>query len=147
MITSQIAPLQFRQILLAGLASGLIMNIGEAALHGSVLAEATKSAYTALNRSVSPDPVNLISLVLLTFVQAIVMVWLYTLLRPHLGSRVGTAACVGLAGWLLSSVYAAVYLSSGFPGILPANLAWVPVAWQLVEYPLAVMVGASAYGK
>lgn len=36
MITNQMAPLQFRRILLGGLAAGLIINVGEAALHGSI---------------------------------------------------------------------------------------------------------------
>jgi hypothetical protein len=147
MTAAQTGPARLGRILLAGLAAGLIMNVGEAVLHGSILAGATQAAYAALNRSDPGNPMNLVSLIALTFAQAGVMVWLYTVIRPRMGSRIRASLWVGLAAWLLSSVYAAVYLNSGLPGILPAQLVWVPVAWQLVEYPLAVLVGASVSGK
>ncbi len=135
------------RLLIAGLVAGLTMNIGEAALHGGILAEATRTAYAALNRTASADPMNLVSLIVLTFAQGTLMAWLYAVVRARFGTRSKTAACVGLVAWLLSSVYAAVYLRSGFPGILPQNLVWVPVAWQLFEYPLAALAGAATYGE
>ena len=135
------------RLLLAALVVGLILNIGEGALHGAILAAATEAAYAVLNRSVAADPMNLLALVALTFAQGALMAWLYAALRPRLGSRWKAAAFVGLAGWLLCSVYAAVYLSSGFPGIFPWDLVWTPVAWQLFEYPLATLAGAAAYGE
>jgi len=75
------------------------------------------------------------------------VVWLYLVVRPHFGSRPKTAVCVGLVSWLLSSLYAAVYSHSGFPGILPLDVVWPPVAWQLFEYPLAIVGGAAIYGE
>lgn len=135
------------RLLLAGLVAGIVLNIGEAALHGGMLAEATRTAYKALNRTASPDPMHLTLLIALTFAQATLMAWLCVILRPRFGSRFQTAARVGLAVWLLSSVYAAVYLSAGFPGILPRNLVWAPVAWQLFEYPLVALAGAATYGE
>jgi len=135
------------RLLIAGLLSGLIMNVGEAALHGGMLAQASADAYAALNRTVPPDTMNLILLIVLTFAQGILMAWLYALIRPRFGSRFTAAACVGLAAWLLSSVYAAIYLHAGLPGIFPNNLVWVPVAWQLLEYPLAALAGVATYGE
>ena len=138
-------PVRTSRLLLSALVVGLILNMGEAALHGGVLAAATEAAYRALGRAAPVDPLNLVSLVVLTFVQGGVMAWLYVTVRPRFGARFKTAACVGLLGWLLSSVYSAVYLNSGFPGVLPANLIWTPVAWQLIEYPLAMIVGAALH--
>lgn len=135
------------RMLAAGLVVGLIMNVGEAALHGGILGEATEAAYAALNRTASADPVNLVSLILLTFSQGLLMAWLYTVVRPRFGARFKAAVCAGLIVWFLSSVYAAVYLHSGFSGILPRDLIWAPVAWQLFEYPLATLAGAATYGK
>ena len=135
------------RLLIAGLVVGLAMNIGEAVLHGRILAEATRAAYAALKLTAAEDPMNLVWLIALTFVQGMLMAWLYSVTRARFGSRFQTAACVGLVTWVLSSAYAAVYLHSGFPGILPRNLVWLPVAWQLFEYPLATLAGAATYGQ
>jgi len=74
------------------------------------------------------------------------MAWLYAAIRDRFGSRFTTAAAVGLAVWFLSSMYAAVYLHAGLPGIFPHDIVWVPVAWQLLEYPLAALAAAATYG-
>jgi hypothetical protein len=139
--------LRVGRLLIAGLVAGLIMNIGEAALHAGILADATTAAYSALNRTIVADPMNLVSLVVLTFAQGIVMTWLYAVVGPRFGTRSTAAACVGLIAWFLSSLYAAVYLHSGLPGILPTNVVWPPVAWELIEFPLAAFAGAITYGK
>jgi hypothetical protein len=135
------------RLLLAGLAAGFIMNAGEAALHGGMLAEAAKSAYAALNRTAVENPLHLLSLIALTFAQGVVIVWLYSAVRSRFATRFKAAACVGLTAWFLSSVYAAVYLHAGFPGIFPGELVWSPVAWQLIEIPLATLAGAAICGE
>ena len=147
MITDSAPPIRIGRLSIAGLVAGLILNIGEAALHAGILGNATTAAYAALNRTVVADPTNLVSLVVMTFAQGILLICLYTVIRPRAGSRFTTAAYVGLAAWFLSSVYSAVYLHAGFPGLFPNNLVWVPVAWQLLEYPLATLAGAATYGK
>jgi len=139
------AEIRIRRLLIVGLVAGLIMNLGEAALHAGVLGEATTAAYAALNRTVEPDAMNLVLLIALTFAQGVLMAWLYAVIRPGFRSRFTTAMCVGLAAWFLSSVYAAVYLHAGLPGIFPHNIVWMPVAWQLLEYPLATVAAAATY--
>lgn len=134
------------RLVIAGLVAGLILNIGEAALHAGILGGATTAAYAALNRTVVPDATNLVLLVALTFAQGVLMAWLYAVLRARFGSLFTTAAAAGLIAWFLSSVYAAVYLYAGLPGIFPPNIVWVPVAWQLLEYPLAALAAAATYG-
>jgi hypothetical protein len=133
------------RMLISGLVAGLVLNIGEAALHAGILGDATTAAYTALNRTIVPNPINLTSLIVVTFLQGIVVAWLYAMVRPRFSSPFMAAACVGLVAWVLSSVYSAVYLHSGLSGIFPANIVWVPVAWELIEYPLAVLAAAAVY--
>ena len=140
------AEIRIGRLLIAGLVAGLIMNVGEAALHAGILGEATTAAYAALNRTVVPDAMNLVLLIALTFAQGVLMAWLYAVTRVRFDSRFTTAASAGLAAWFLSSVYAAVYLHAGLPGIFPHNIVWVPVAWQLLEYPLATLAAAATYG-
>ena len=135
------------RLLLAWLAAGVILNVGEAALHGSVLAEAAKTTYAALNRPAVQGPLGLSLVIAMTFVQAMATVWLYAFMRPAFASFLSAVLSVSLFVWILSSLYAGVYLHAGFPGIFPASLVWVPVVWQLVEYTVATLVGAAIYGK
>jgi hypothetical protein len=133
------------RVIAAGLLAGLILNIGEAGLHGGLLGPLTADAYQSLGRTAPQGASYLLMLVGMTFVQGILAMWLYAAIRPRLGAGPKTAVCAGLAVWFFSSVYAAVYLHAGFPGILTANLVWLPVAWQLVEFPLAALAGAAVY--
>ena len=133
------------RVLLGGLLAGLILNVGEAALHAGVLAQATEDAYKALNRTIPGDPISLASLVVMTFAQGILAVWLYAAIRPRRGPGPKAAICAGLAVWFFSAFYAAVYLRAGFAGIFPDGVIGIPVAWELVEFPLATLAGAAVY--
>jgi hypothetical protein len=133
------------RVILAGLLAGLVLNVGEAVLHGVVLAEPTAQALTTLGRNDPSSGAGLAMLIGITFVQGVLGVWLYALLRQRGAGRSGAAVAAGLAVWLLSAVYAAIYLGAGFPTLLPADVVWWPVAWELVEYPLAVLIGALVY--
>src|ERR1041384_5467391 len=97
------AEIRIRRLLIAGLVAGLIMNLGEAALHAGILGEATTAAYAALNRTAEPDAMHLVLLIALTFAQGVLMAWLYTVIRVGFGSRFKAAASAGLAAWFLSS--------------------------------------------
>jgi hypothetical protein len=134
--------MKLSRILLAGLLAGLVLNIGEAVLHGVVLAGPTAEAMTALGRDGASSPGGLALLIGVTFVQGIIGLWLYALLAMRGVTRGRAAIVAGLTLWVLSAVYAAVYFGSGFPGVMPANVIWWPVAWELVEFPLAIFVGS-----
>ena len=68
-----VQPIRTARLLLAGLVTGLVMNIGEATLHAGILGDATTAAYNALNRTIVPDPLNLVSLIGVTFAQGILL--------------------------------------------------------------------------
>lgn len=124
------------RVIAGGLLAGLVLNIGEAVLHGSLLGDQTAAALTTLGRNATGSALGLGLLVLVTFVQGMTGVWL------HVTTRI-PAAVIGLALWFLSAVYSATYLYAGFPGILPDQVVWWPVAWEIVEYPLAIVAGAA----
>jgi hypothetical protein len=130
------------RIVVAGLLAGLVLNIGEGVLHGVVLAAPTAEAMTALGRTGTGSPAGLAMLFAITFVQGIIGIWLYVLLAMRGVTRGRAAIVAGLTLWVLSAVYAAVYFSAGFPGVMPAGVIWLPVVWGLVEFPLAIFVGA-----
>lgn len=128
-----------------GLAAGLVMNIGEGALHGAVLGQDGADLLKSLGISAPPQPWQLGAVVAMTFVLGIASVWLYAAIRPRYGAGPKTAICAGLAVWVIAHLWAGVYLGAGFAGVITARLAWIPVAWGLVEAPLGTLAGAWLY--
>jgi hypothetical protein len=137
--------MSLKRVVVAGLLAGLVLNVGEAVLHGVVLAAPTAEAMTALGREGTSSAAGLTLLIGITFVQGLVGLWLYALLKGRGVTRGRAAVVAGLALWVLSAVYSAIYFSAGFPNVMPAAVLWWPVAWEVVEYPLAIFVGALTY--
>jgi hypothetical protein len=130
-----------------GLLAGLIMNISEFVLHAIVLkadGEALMKDWNARGFNIQEDPNMLMLLVGITFVLGILAVWTYAAIRPRFGAGPSTAVCAGLAVWAMAYLYAGVYLHAGIM-IYPAKLTWLPVAWGLVELPVATLAGAWLY--
>ena len=127
-----------KRIILGGLLAGLVLNIGEAVLHGVLLGDQTTAALTTLGKDATGSPLGLTLLVLVTFAQGLTGVWL------HAATKL-PAVAIGLALWFLSAAYSATYFYAGFPGVLPDSVVWWPVAWELIEYPLAMLAGAAVY--
>jgi len=133
------------RVLLGGLAAGLLMNISEAALHGGMLGQDAAALFKSLNVPDTPNPVYLTLLIVMTFVIGIAAVWLYAAIRPRYGAGPKTALIAGLAVWVLAHLWSGVYLGAGFAGGIPSKMAWLPVAWGLVEVPISTLVGAWLY--
>jgi hypothetical protein len=129
----------------SGLLAGLVLNSGEAALHGAVYADATAAAMKNLGHEILGRGSDTAQLVAITFAQGLLGMLLYVAVQPRWKAGVGTAIRVGLILWILSAVYSAIYLSAGFPGLIPLGVSWGPVAWELVLYPLAVAAGSFIY--
>lgn len=135
------------RVIVGGLVAGLVMNVSEFVLHAIVLAADGNKLMTdwqALGLHVEPDPILLMILVGITFVLGVLAVWTYAAIRPRFGAGPRTALYAGIAVWAMSYLYAAVYVHAGIV-IYPAKLTWVPVAWSLIEVPVATVVGASLY--
>ena len=137
--------LSWPRVLIGGLVAGLVMNVGEAALHGGVVAGDAAQLYAGLNREIIADPLNLMTLIGATFLVGIASIWIYASIRPRYGPGPRTAVLAGLAVWICAHLFAGAYLGAGFAGIIPPRLAWVPVAWGLVEAPIATIIGAWFY--
>lgn len=137
--------INWRRVTVGGLVAGLVMNVGEATLHGGVLGQDGRELFERLSVDTSPQPIQTISLIAVTFVLGIAAVWLYAAIRPRFGPGARTAVYAGLAVWVLAHLWSGVYLGAGFAGVITPRLALVPVAWGLVEAPLATLVGAWLY--
>ena len=96
----------------------------------------------AAHAEAAGSALGLVSLVAVTFAQGLVGMWIYAGRRAR---GTSAAAITGLALWVLSALYSGIYFHAGFPGALPNDVVWWPVAWGLVEYPLALVAGAAMY--
>jgi hypothetical protein len=133
------------RVLLGGLLAGLVMNVGEAALHAGVLGKETEALYKTWNFPL-PNPAQTIPLLVgTTFLMGIVSIWLYAAILPHFETRTKTVLIASIAIWLLMHVWSGVYVSAGYSGIFTYKLAWFPVYWGLLEATLAVFAGALIY--
>ncbi len=68
--------------------------------------------------------------------------WLYTALTPRFGAGPTCALVVSFAMWFMYLAFAATFARLG---ILSMNIAMASLAFNLVEIPLAVLVGSSVY--
>jgi hypothetical protein len=133
------------RVVLGGLAAGLVMNVGEGALHGGILGADAAQQLKAFGLPEAQQPWQLAALVAITFVLGIASVWLYAAIRPRFGAGPKTAVCAGLAVWVLSHLWSGVYLGAGYASFVTPRLALLPVAWGLIEAPLGTLVGAWLY--
>ncbi len=133
------------RLIAAGLLAGLVLNIGEGLLHGVIFADASAEAMRTLAREMIASSSGMAQLILVTFAQGFLGVLIYAAVQLKWGTGLGTAIRVGLVLWLFSAVYSAIYLTAGFTGLIPDALAWGPVAWEVVLYPLAIVAGSLVY--
>jgi hypothetical protein len=134
-----------RRILLGGILSGVIMNIGEAILHAVLLGSDTELLYQNHDLPFPSPGLNTFILILVTFLVGFTSVWIYAAIRPRFGAGPRTALLAGIVVWVLAHLWSGVYLGAGYPGIITARLAWIPVAWGFVEALIASLAGAAIY--
>jgi hypothetical protein len=133
------------RVVLGGLAAGLVMNVGEAALHGGILGTDAVELFKRFGLADTAEGWQMALLVGVTFVLGLAAVWLYAAIRPRYGPGPATAIRAGLAVWVLAHLWSGVYLGAGFAGLITTRLAWIPVAWGLFEAPIGTLVGAWLY--
>lgn len=129
------------RVVLGGLLTGLIINVGETVLNAFVLGPYYAEPMMAWGVAESPHSVALFTVY--GFLLGIVVVWLYAAVRPRFGPGPRTAALVGLVVWFIySGSFADFHLAVPlFSPVVPfGNLAW-----GFVELPLAALAGAWVY--
>jgi hypothetical protein len=130
------------RLVLAGLVAGVVLNIGEALLNTVVLGSQMEQIFRRFN--VQPPGARFIAIaVVMTFVLGLVIVFVYTLIRPRLGPGPKTAIWAAVIVWFCAAVYPVVLNALLFE--LPVTLVAIGLVWALVEYSLAALVGGSLY--
>jgi hypothetical protein len=80
--------------------------------------------------------------VAITFVQGIVLIFLYAGLRPRFGAGAKTAVIAALIMWIVVMMGA---VTDVVIGLTPANLVALAGAWSLVETIVGAVAGAWVY--
>lgn len=134
--------INMQKVLIGGLIAGVVLNIIDGVLYGVILKGQMAAAMQALGKPAMTNA-QMPWFIVLDFVAGIFLVWLYAAIRPRFGAGPGTAATAGLAGWFIAGLLGTLFM---WPmGIMPHNLMIITTVVMLVEYPLAVVIGAKFY--
>ncbi|MFQ6008189.1 MAG: hypothetical protein ACE5K8_04480 [Candidatus Zixiibacteriota bacterium] len=130
------------RIIGGGLLAGLILNIGEFILNMPILGKRIEEAMLAKNLPV-PGSGALILYAVLGFVLGIVVIWLYSAIRPRFGAGPKTAVIAGLAVWFVMWLW--MHISMIPMGLFPTSIILISLIWGFFEVPIATLIGAWVY--
>lgn len=130
------------RMILSGLVAGLVINIGEFLLNMPVAGKQFDAAMEAMGAQ--PVGVGAIILyMLMAFGLGLLATFVYAGIRPRFGPGARTAVIAGLVAWALASAYPLISLLPQH--ILPGKLVLLALVWEVVEFPLATVIGARLY--
>ena len=134
--------INMQKVIIGGLVAGVVLNVVDFVLFGIVLKDQMAAAMQALGKPAMTNA-QIPWFVFLDFVAGVFLVWLYAAMRPRFGAGPGTAVKAGIAGWFLGSLLVTLFM---WPmALMPHNLMIITVLVALVQWPLAVVVGAKFY--
>jgi hypothetical protein len=134
--------IDMQKVIIGGLIAGVVLNVVDFVMFGVVLKDDMAAAMAALNKPAMTNA-QIPWFVFLDFVAGVILVWLYAAIRPRFGAGPGTAVKAGIAGWVLGSLLVTLFM---WPmALMPHNLMIITTVVALVQWPLAVVVGARFY--
>jgi hypothetical protein len=132
------------RVLVGGLATGLVINVGETILNVPLAGAETEQALAA--RTLPPIGGGAIAyFVVMCFLLGILIVWIYAAVRPRLGPGPKTAVMVGAAAWFMTLAWSGG--AQAAMGIMPLDLTALGLVWGLGEVVIATLVGAKLYAE
>ena len=134
--------IDIQKVIIGGLIAGVVLNVVDFVMFGVVLKDEMAAAMAALNKPAMTNA-QIPWFVFLDFVAGVFLVWLYAAIRPRFGAGPGTAVKAGLAGWFVASLLVTLFM---WPmALMPHNLMIITTLVALVQWPVAVVVGAKFY--
>ena len=136
--------INYGRVILGGLVTGLILNLGEMVLNGFILAKDMDTIFRKCGFG-KPGTSFYVIAVAITFALGITIVLGYAAIRPRFDPGPKTAIVAALFAWFGVYVYGNV-ISLGL-GIVPTRMVIIALAWGLVEYIIATLAGAAIYAE
>lgn len=134
--------INFGRVILGGLVAGILLNLGDFLLHEPILGEQWKAAMMTYNMP-TPGTGAITYFVIMDFIIAIAMVWLYAAMRPRFGAGVRTAIVAGLVVWFFGWLTNLGGLMA--MNIYPSKLLTTTLIWGFVQMPVVAILGAWLY--
>ena len=134
--------INFGRVILGGLITGLILNIGEFLLNEVVFVKQMEAMFSRLNVP-RPGASFIATAVGITFLLGIVIVWIYAMIRPRFGPGPKTAIIAAFVAWFCVYFYCGILNATLFS--LPASYLLMGMVWGIIEYILAALAGAWLY--
>lgn len=133
--------INLKSALTSGLIAGIIINISAISMVPAVGNEMNDVLATR-----GLPPLSNMSMVFFSFVSVILgifLIFLYTLLKLHIRSKIKTAIISALIVWFIAYFLSNVSLVAY--GFMPVKLVIIGTIWGLGELLLAGMVGSKLY--
>ena len=130
------------RVILGGLVTGVLLNVGEWVLHDMVMAERMETAVAEMGME-PPRGSDIGIFVAMTFVLGILLIWLYAAIRPRYGP--GPKAAIRAALFVWTILYAFWYVYNIAWEIFPRDMVTISTVWGFFELPIATLVGAWLY--
>jgi hypothetical protein len=134
--------INFGRVLLGGFVAGLILSVGEFLLNEKVLGAQMK-ALMKTHKFDEPPGYFVPVAIALTILLGVVIVLGYAAIRPRFGAGPKTAIIAALFAWF--GIYLYNGIIQGLVFSTSRNMLLIILAWGLVEYILATLVGAWLY--
>ena len=132
--------MNWRRIVLGGLLTGFVWTLLSSV--STSLVAADFAAAVPGNKLFAPSAEMVGFLFAVNLAEGIWAVWLYASIRPRYGAGLKTAAFVGVAWWIISTLFDVTWGSFGF---VPAKALLAPIAVSLPEQVIATITGAWLY--
>jgi hypothetical protein len=132
-------------VLIGGLIAGAALSMSDVLLYGALLKVPMAEAWGVAGRPTMTDlqrSLEVPASIVLDFVVGILLMWLYGAIQPRYRAGLGTAVRAGVVAWFLVALLCAAFM---FQGVMPLGIMIITTLVLLVEYPLAVVLGAKLH--
>jgi hypothetical protein len=130
------------RVIIGGLLTGLVLNIGEFVLNETILGAEWEAAMASLNRE-ALGFAGMGAYALIMFIMGVAIIWLYATLRPKFGAGPKTAIITGLAVWFF--VWLLGFGGTMVQDLYPGKIVLTSLIWGFFEVPISALVGAWLY--
>ena len=130
------------RVVLGGLLAGVVLNVYDFVVNGTILAAQWNAALQALGKGQMGGSM-VVWFVVCDFLIGLWALWIYAAIRPRFGAGPKTAVIAGLTAWFGLGL---INTLSQLPmGLFPAGLYHWNLIGTLVMGPVATIAGAALY--
>lgn len=136
-----------QKVVVGGLAAGVVLTALDYVVNGVLLAQQGEEAMSALNPDLAANMQStsmIVSIVVIDFLLAILLVWTYAAMRPRFGAGPKTAFIAALQLWIFGDLLMGFFAASG---MFTWGFYALNALTTLVIFQIAVQVGARVYSE